>query len=56
MKQLREEPEVYDSVPRAIERYVRCWGRITRETVQKAWVKAVPLLKGLRDEKGSVAV
>lgn len=56
LKQLREDPEVYDSVPRAIERYLRCWGRITRQTVQHAWVEAVPLLKGLRNDKGSVTV
>ena len=56
LKQLREEPEVYDSVARAIERYLRCWGKITKQTVSKSWVKAVPLLKGLRDAKGSVDV
>jgi hypothetical protein len=56
VKQLREEPDVYDSIPRAIERYLRCWRRMSRETVAKAWVKAIPLLKGLRHEKGSVAV
>ena len=56
MKQLREEPEVYDSVPRAIERYLRCWRKISRVTVQKSWVKAIPLLKGLRNAKDSVDV
>ena len=56
LKELREEPEVYDSVPRAIERYLHCWREITRQTVQKAWVKAIPLLKGLRNEEGRVAV
>ena len=56
LKQLREEPEVYDDVPRAIDRYLRCWRRIRRETIQESWVKAIPLLKGLREEKGSVAV
>jgi hypothetical protein len=56
VKQLREEPEVYDSLPRAIERYLRCWRRMTRETIKKAWVQAVPLLKGLGNVEGSVDV
>jgi hypothetical protein len=56
LKQLREEPEVYDNVPRAIERYLRCWRKISRQTIQKSWVKAVPLLKGLQNAKGSVDV
>jgi hypothetical protein len=56
LRQLRGEPEVYDSVPRAIERYLTCWGRISRQTIQKSWVKAIPLLKGLRNAKGSVDV
>jgi hypothetical protein len=56
LNQLREEPEVYDSVPRAIERYLRCWRGMKRETIQKSWAMAIPLLGGRRDKKGSIAV
>ena len=48
LRQLREEAEVYDSVPRALERYLRCWGGISRQAVEKAWMKAIPLLRGHR--------
>jgi hypothetical protein len=56
VKQIREEPTVFDSLPLAIERYLRCWRRMSRETVVHAWQEAVPLLQGLRNEPGRIAV
>ena len=54
LHQIRETPEVNDSIPLAIERYLDAWHALRRETVQHAWKEAVPLLKGLRDQVGSV--
>jgi hypothetical protein len=34
LNQVREEPEVYDSLPLAIERYVRARRSITREKLK----------------------
>ena len=49
VNQVRKEPEVYDSLPLAIERYLRAWRSMTRKNAQHAWRESNPLLRGLRD-------
>ena len=51
VNQVREEPEVYDSLALAIERYLCAWRSMTRENVQHAWREANPLLQGLRNQR-----
>ena len=48
LHQVREEREVWDGLPQAIERYWRAWRGLTRENIQHAWAEANPLLRGLR--------
>ena len=70
-KQMREEPESYDSLqsPSSVhatcldytrqyrfERHVDCWDRMTRVTVIHAWKDANPLLRGLRNWPGTASV
>jgi hypothetical protein len=55
-KQMREEPESYDSLAVALERHLDCWDRLTRETVIHAWKDANPLLRGLRNWPGTASV
>lgn len=54
LEQLRVTPEVNDSIPLAIERYLDAWDALKRETVIHAWKEAVPLLTGLRNHVGTV--
>ena len=35
---------------RAVERYIAAWTELDRDTVRKAWVKAVPKLGSLPNE------
>ena len=53
LNQIREEPEQFDSLAKAIERYLSCWRRLSRQTVQHAWKEAIPLLRGLRNAPGT---
>ena len=55
-KQMREEPESYDSLAVAIERHLDCWAKLTRSTEYHAWTEANPLLRGLRDWPGRVSM
>ena len=48
--QKRDEPEEWDGIVRSVERYVEAWTALDRDTVRKAWVKAVPRLGTLLSE------
>ena len=50
VSQVREEPEVYDSLALAIERYLHAWRALTKDNGQHAWKEANPLLQGLRNQ------
>ena len=50
LEQKRDEPDEWDSMIRAVERYIAAWTELDRDTVRKAWVKAVPKLDSLLSE------
>jgi hypothetical protein len=56
LEQKRDEPDEWDSMSKAVERYLAAWTELDRNTVRKAWVKAVPLLSALPDEVRHVSV
>ena len=49
-EQKRRDPNKWDGMVESVERYLEAWAALDRDTVRKAWVKAVPGLGALKEQ------